>query len=183
MSSVLLLMLPLLPRSSLFPYTTLFRSTPTFFERYRTGDLMARATNDLKAITLTAGFGILTLVDSTTFMFMIIAVLGFTISLTFILASFIPLLVMAFLMNKYVHIINARFMNAQVAFGELNNEVLESIKGVRVLRAFVQEKQDEKHFQEMTEHVYEKNLDVAKIDALFEPTMKILIGLAYTIGI
>src|SRR5690625_6683187 len=42
--------------------------TPTFFERYRTGDLMARSTNDLKAISLTAGFGILTLVDSTTFM-------------------------------------------------------------------------------------------------------------------
>src|SRR5690625_7249126 len=99
MSSVLLLMLPLLPRSSLFPYTTLFRSTPTFFERYRTGDLMARSTNDLKAISLTAGFGILTLVDSTTFMLMIVAMMGFTISWKLTLAALIPLPFMAVLMN------------------------------------------------------------------------------------
>ena len=51
------------------------RMTPTFFGKNRTGDLMARATNDLKALTMTAGFGILTLVDSTVFMMMIIAVM------------------------------------------------------------------------------------------------------------
>lgn len=159
------------------------KMTPKFFGRYRTGDLMARSTNDLKAISLTAGFGVLTLVDSSTFMLMIIAMMGFTISWPLTLAALIPLPIMAILMNKYGSIIHVRFMKAQAAFSDLNNEVLESIRGVRVIRAFVQEKQDEKRFQQMTEHVYEKNLEVAKIDALFEPTMKILIGLAYTIGI
>src|SRR5699024_9504442 len=56
---------------------------PTFYSKYRTGDLMARRTNDLKAISMTAGFGSLTLVDSTTFMFMIIVMYDFTFRLLF----------------------------------------------------------------------------------------------------
>lgn len=159
------------------------KMTPTFFGKYRTGDLMARSTNDLKAISLTAGFGVLTLVDSTTFMFMIVAMMGFTISWQLTLAALIPLPVMAIVMNKYGAAIHARFTKAQEAFSEMNNEVLESIRGVRVIRAFVQEEQDESRFHSMTDDVYEKNIAVAKIDALFEPTMKILVGLSYTIGI
>ncbi|WP_188456557.1 ABC transporter ATP-binding protein [Virgibacillus oceani] len=159
------------------------RMTPTFFGKYRTGDLMARSTNDLRSIQLTAGFGVLTLVDSSIFMLMIVAVMGFTISWKLTLAALIPLPIMAIVMNKYGASIHARFTKAQAAFGDMNNEVLESIRGVRVIRAFVQEKQDEKRFQKMTEDVYQKNIEVAKIDALFEPTMKILVGLSYTIGL
>lgn len=157
--------------------------TPTFYGKHRTGDLMARSTNDLKAISRTAGYGVLTLVDSSIFMLMIIAVMGFTISWQLTLVALLPLPVMAVVMNKYGSAIHARFTEAQAAFGEMNNEVLESIRGVRVIRAFVQEKQDADRFESRTNHVYEKNIEVAKIDALFEPTMKILVGLSYTIGI
>ncbi|MCT2535780.1 ABC transporter ATP-binding protein/permease [Aquibacillus koreensis] len=159
------------------------KMTPTFFGKYRTGDLMAKATNDLKAISMTTGFGILTLVDSSIFMFMIIAVMGFTISWKLTLMALIPLPIMAVVMHKYGSIIHERFMKAQAAFSDMNNDVLESIRGVRVIRAYAQEKQDEQRFQNMTEDVYHKNLEVAKIDALFEPTMKVLIGISYTIGI
>ncbi|MFD1335075.1 ABC transporter ATP-binding protein [Oceanobacillus iheyensis] len=157
--------------------------TPTFFSKYRTGDLMARSTNDLKAISQTAGFGVLTLVDSSIFMLMIIAVMGFTINWPLTIAALLPLPVMAIVMNIYGGAIHRRFTEAQAAFGNMNNEVLESIRGIRVTRAFVQEQQEINNFEKMTEKVYQKNLEVAKIDALFEPTMKILVGLSYTIGI
>jgi ATP-binding cassette, subfamily B, multidrug efflux pump len=159
------------------------KMTPTFYGKYKTGDLMARSTNDLKAIAQTAGFGVLTLVDSTTFMFMLIAMMGFSISWKLTLAALIPLPIMAIIMNKYGAAIHARFTDAQAAFGNMNNEVLESIRGIRVIRAFVQEKQDKNRFEVMTEDVYQKNIAVAKIDAMFEPTMKILVGLSYTIGL
>ncbi|SDQ85018.1 ABC transporter ATP-binding protein [Virgibacillus salinus] len=159
------------------------KMTPTFYGKYRTGDLMARSTNDLKTINLTAGFGVLTLVDSSIFMLMIVGMMGFTISWNLTLAALIPLPIMAIVMNKYGAAIHARFTKAQEAFSEMNNEVLESIRGVRVIRAFVQEEQDEKRFYSRTNDVYEKNIEVAKIDALFEPTMKILVGLSYTIGL
>ncbi|KGP73091.1 ABC transporter ATP-binding protein [Pontibacillus yanchengensis] len=157
--------------------------TPTFFGKYRTGDLMARSTNDLKALSMTTGFGILTLVDSTFFMIMIIGVMAITISWQLTLAALIPLPIMALIMNRYGKTIHERFTKAQDAFGDMNDDVLESIRGVRVIRAFVQEGQDEKRFHEMTEDVYDKNVAVAKIDAMFEPTIKVLVGISYTIGL
>ena len=161
----------------------LLKMTPTFYEKNRTGDLMARATNDLKAISLTAGFGILTLVDSVVFTIMVVIMMGMTVSWQLTIAAILPLPIMALLMQIYVKKIYKRFTEAQSAFGDLNDKVLESISGVRVIRAYVQEREDEKRFDEMTENVYRKNLEVAKIDALFDPTITIIIGISYLIGL
>jgi ATP-binding cassette, subfamily B, multidrug efflux pump len=161
----------------------LLKMTPTFFEKNRTGDLMARATNDLKSISVTAGFGILTLIDSTVFMLTIVFTMGFLISWKLTLAAIIPLPFMAVLIQIYGNKIHNRFMASQDAFGELNDRVLESVSGVRVIRAYVQEKADQNRFHEMTEDVFEKNLKVAQIDSLFDPTVRILVGVSYIIGL
>jgi ATP-binding cassette, subfamily B, multidrug efflux pump len=161
----------------------LLKMTPTFFEKNRTGDLMARATNDLKAVSLTAGFGILTLVDSTMFLVIILFTMGFLVSWKLTLAALLPLPMMAILMKVYGRIVHERFTKAQNAFGDMNDQVLESIAGVRVVRAYVQEGADEKRFKDVTDDVLEKNISVAKIDALFEPTIKVLVGLSYLIGL
>lgn len=161
----------------------LLKMTPSFYEKNRTGDLMARATNDLKAISLTAGFGILTLVDAVLFTITVVVMMGATISWQLTIAAVLPLPIMAVLMQIYVKKIYKRFTDAQAAFGTLNDKVLESISGVRVIRAYVQEREDEKLFEEMTEDVYRKNLAVARIDALFDPTISIIIGISYLIGL
>ncbi|ANB56941.1 ABC transporter family protein [Anoxybacillus sp. B7M1] len=161
----------------------LLSMTPTFYEKNRTGDLMARATNDLRAISMTAGFGILTLVDSSVFMLVILLTMGGLISWKLTLAALLPLPVMAVAMNVYGKKIHERFTKAQDAFGDMNDYVLESISGVRVIRAYVQEKEDEARFKRLTEEVYQKNMKVARIDSLFDPTIKVLVGLSYLIGI
>lgn len=161
----------------------LLKMTPTFFEKNRTGDLMARATNDLKAISMTAGFGILTLVDSSLFMLTILFVMGFMISWKLTFAALIPLPIIAFIIKKYGKKVHQRFTVAQDAFGEMNDSVLESIQGVRVVRAYVQEEEDVERFNKVTEDVFEKNLAVSRIDALFEPTIKVLVGISYLIGL
>ncbi|MGM0922031.1 MAG: ABC transporter ATP-binding protein [Bacillota bacterium] len=157
--------------------------TPRFYEKNRTGDLMARATNDLKAISTTAGFGILTLVDSSMFMLTILLTMGILISWKLTFAAIIPLPIMAVAMGIYGKKIHARFMAAQDAFGDMNDQVLESVAGVRVIRAYVQEKADVNRFNTLTDDVFRKNASVAKIDALFEPTMKLLVGISYLIGL
>jgi ATP-binding cassette, subfamily B, multidrug efflux pump len=161
----------------------LLKMTPTFFEKNRTGDLMARATNDLKAISVTAGFGILTLLDSSVWMLTILFTMGFFISWKLTLAAILPLPLMAIIIKVYGEKIHARFMAAQDAFGDLNDRVLESVAGVRVVRAYVQENADQDRFHTMTEDVYHKNLKVAQIDSLFDPTIKVLVGLSYIIGL
>ncbi|MDF1509265.1 ABC transporter transmembrane domain-containing protein [Robertmurraya sp. DFI.2.37] len=161
----------------------LLKMTPTFFEKNRTGDLMARATNDLKAISITAGFGILTLIDSSIFMLTILCTMAILVSWKLTLAAILPLPIMAWLMKVYGDRIHKRFTEAQDAFGELNDRVLESVAGVRVIRAYVQERADEKRFHSLTEDVYQKNIKVAKIDSLIDPTIHILVGLSYIIGL
>ncbi|WHZ04430.1 ABC transporter transmembrane domain-containing protein [Neobacillus sp. YX16] len=161
----------------------LLKMSPTFYEKNRTGDLMARATNDLKAISITAGFGILTLVDSSVWMLTLIITMGLLISWKLTIAAILPLPIMAYIMQIYGNRIHKRFMEAQDAFGELNDRVLESVAGVRVIRAYVQEEADGRRFHQLTEDVFEKNIKVARIDSLFDPTVKILVGLSYMIGL
>ncbi|MED4583293.1 ABC transporter transmembrane domain-containing protein [Brevibacillus choshinensis] len=163
--------------------THFLKMTPTFYQKNRTGDLMARATNDLKAVSMTTGFGILTLVDSASFTSVIILTMGFFVSWKLTLASILPLPLMAYAINQYGKKIHVRFSQAQDSFGELNDQVLESVSGVRVIRAYVQETADEKRFRSMTDDVYEKNIAVAKVDSLIEPTVKILVGICYMIGL
>ena len=159
------------------------RMSPTFYERNRTGDLMARATNDLGAVSTTAGFGILTLIDSTLFMLTILCMMVFFISWKLTLAALLPLPIMALCMTYFGKKIHDRFMKQQDAFGNLNDQVLESVSGVRVVRAFVQEEADRARFSRTTDEVYGRNIAVTKIDALFEPTVKLLVGLSYLIGL
>ena len=70
------------------------------------------------------------------------------------------------ILGKRIH---EKYMKAQDAFGDMNDSVLEAVAGVRVIRAYVQERASEKQFDDMTEDVYAKNMEVEKIDALFNP--------------
>ncbi|QGG51934.1 ABC transporter ATP-binding protein [Lysinibacillus pakistanensis] len=159
------------------------RMTPTFYEKNRTGDLMARATNDLNAVSLTAGFGIMTLIDSTIYMGCIIFAMGYMISWKLTFFAMLPVPIMAILIQYLGKIVHERYMKAQDSFGELNDSVLESVAGVRVVRAYVQEKKDETNFAEMSEIVYEKNMHTAKINALFGPITKVGTGISYVVAL
>lgn len=157
--------------------------TPTFYEKNRTGDLMAKATNDLNAVTLTAGFGIMTLIDSTVFMALIILAMGFFISWKLTFFSMLPIPIMAIIIQYLGKIVHERYMIAQGAFGEMNDSVLESVAGTRVIRAYVQETKDEERFSEMSENIFAKNMRVAYINGLFMPITKIGTGICYVIAL
>lgn len=159
------------------------RMTPTFYEKNRTGDLMARATNDLNAVSTTAGFGIMTLIDSTIYMGFIIFAMGYMISWKLTFFAMLPVPIMAILIQYLGKIVHERYMKAQNAFGELNDSVLESVAGVRVVRAYVQEKKDEANFADMSEVVYAKNIHTAKINALFGPITKVGTGISYVVAL
>lgn len=159
------------------------RMTPGFYERKRTGDLMALATNDLQAVSQTAGFGFLTFMDSTLWMGTLLVTMAVFVSWKLTAAAILPLPVMAILVSLYGTWIHKRFTAAQDAFGAMNDGVLETISGIRVLRAYVQERAAEHRFAQVTQDVLDKNIAVVRIDALFEPTIKLLVGASYLIGL
>ncbi len=158
------------------------KMTPSFYEKNRTGDLMARATNDLNAVSLTAGFGIMTLIDSTFYLIAIIIAMGMFVSWKLTLLAMIPIPIMAYAMQVIGKVVHERFMTAQDAFGGLNDEVLESVAGVRVVRAYVQEEADEKRFADHSEEVFKKNMNVVKVNALFMPLTKIGTSICYLVA-
>ncbi|WP_020061990.1 ABC transporter transmembrane domain-containing protein [Bacillus sp. 123MFChir2] len=157
--------------------------SPSFYQKHRTGDLMARATNDIQAVQQTAGSGVLTLVDSLTVGACVLFAMGFTISWKLTLLSLIPMPIVAISTNYYGTLLHRRFHKAQQAFSEINDKVQESMSGVKVIRSLGQEKEDLQSFRNKSEEVVQKNILVARIDSLFDPTISLIVGFSFLIAV
>lgn len=158
------------------------RMRAAFYEKYRTGDLMARSTNDLDAISEMAGYGIMVTMDSTVFLGFILTMMFVSVSWKLTLWSMLTMPIMGYLLKVLGDKVNKRYLASQTAFADINDDVLEGVEGVRVVRAYVQEDAMAKRFADKTEDVLQKNIAVAQINALFSPITKILLGISYVIA-
>ncbi|WP_271398143.1 ABC transporter ATP-binding protein [Salinicoccus roseus] len=156
--------------------------SPSFYERNRTGDLMAKATNDLKSVNQAAGMGLLTLVDATTFMLTIILVMGFTISWQLTFFALLPLPMLAIVEQRLGKRINAAHTESQEAFGAMNDSVLEIVEGVKLTRSYVQEAAENRRFKGMTDDYLEKFMKVERLDALFQPLTIIVTTFSFMVA-
>ncbi|MBO0962908.1 ATP-binding cassette domain-containing protein [Neobacillus sp. MM2021_6] len=168
-------------RNRLYQHFTMM--SPSFYQKSRVGDLMAHATNDLSAIQQTAGAGVLTLVDSLSTGGFVILAMAFTISWKLTLICLIPMPFMALLTNWFGTMLHKSFYKAQEAFSSLNDKTQESITGIKVIKTFGQEKEDIEDFRKQSADVVQKNLVVAKIDSLYDPTISIITGISFFLSI
>ncbi|UNP74863.1 ABC transporter transmembrane domain-containing protein [Bacillus nitratireducens] len=168
-------------RKNLYEHFT--KMSPSFYQSRRTGDLMAHATNDIQAIQQTAGAGVLTLVDSLAVGGCVLVAMGFTISWKLTLLSLIPMPIVAISTNYYGTLLHRRFHKAQQSFSEINDKVQESMSGMKVIRSLGQEKEDLQAFRKKSEDVVHKNMLVARIDSLFDPTISLIVGFSFLIAI
>ncbi|TKC18758.1 ABC transporter transmembrane domain-containing protein [Robertmurraya kyonggiensis] len=168
-------------RNQLYEHFT--NMSQSFYQRKRIGDLMAHATNDLSAIQQTAGSGVLTLVDSLATGGFVIVAMAATISWKLTLICLIPMPLMAILTSWYGTLLHQRFHKAQEAFSSLNDKTQESISGIKVIKTFGQEKEDIEDFRELSDDVVQKNISVAKVDSLFDPTISLIVGISFFLSI
>ncbi|MGD6832825.1 ABC transporter transmembrane domain-containing protein [Sutcliffiella halmapala] len=168
-------------RNDLYEHFT--KMSPSFYQRRRVGDLMAHSTNDLQAIQQTAGAGVLTLVDSLMTGGFVLIAMATTISWKLTLICLIPLPFMAVSTNYYGTLLHRTFHKAQGAFSSLNDKVQESVNGIKVIKTFGQEKEDIEEFKKQAEDVVKKNVTVAKIDSLFDPTIGLIIGISFFLAL
>lgn len=154
-----------------------------FYKKSRVGDLMAHATNDVQAVSMTAGAGILTLVDSVTLGTFVIITMVTTISWKLTVVALLPLPVMVALTTRYGKLLHSRFGVAQAAFSELNDKVQESVSGIRVLKSTGEVDRDVDSFEKLSSEVMSKNVRVAKIDSLYDPTIFGIVGLSYILSV
>jgi ABC-type multidrug transport system, ATPase and permease components len=161
----------------------LTRMRPSFFQRHSTGQLMALATNDVSAIGQTAGYGVMTLVNTLVGISVVIVMMLSFISAKLMLAALIPLPLLVVIISKLGGVVRGRFMAAQESFGRMNDHVLEAISGIRVIRSYVQEKDDLGAFDRLTTDVMDKNRRVAILNALFHPLISFIVGASFAIGV
>src|SRR5699024_12672234 len=147
--------------------------SPAFYQKRRTGDLMAHATNDIQAVQATAGAGILTIADSLITGGAVLVTMAVTISPQLTLIAMIPLPLMVILTSYYGTLLNRGFKKAQAAFSRLNDKTQESVSGIKVTKTFGYEESDHEDFRSLSDEVVEKNLKVSKVDRSEEHTSEL----------
>ena len=164
-------------------YRQLSRQHPEFYLRHRTGDLMARATNDVDREVFAAGEGGLTLVDSLVMGCAVLIVMLTQISWQLTLLALVPMPIMALVIKRNGDALHERFKLAQAAFSSLNDRTQESLTSIRMIKAFGLEDRQSALFAADAEDTGKKNMRVARIDARFDPTIYIAIGMANLLAI
>lgn len=155
----------------------------TFFQRYRTGDLMARATNDVQAVQNVAGDGILTLVDAIVTGGSTLIAMIFLVDWRLTLAAMLPLPLLTIIAQYLGRHLHDAYLDSQAAFSRLNNKTQESLSGIKVLKTFGQSEQDAEAFNQMTYETIGINKKVFRIDSLYDPLITLVIGVTYVITI
>jgi len=141
-----------------------FLSLPaSFYNEKKTGDLMAHATNDIEAVAMAAGFGVLTIADPA-FMFAVI-----------------PLPILTVFMLFFGKVIHRRFERVQETFSAVMEKVRENVAGIRVLKSFVQEPGTEKDFEVTNQDLVNRNMSLVRVWGLFHPLIELLSGASLAI--
>lgn len=166
-------------RFRLFDHFT--KMSPSFYQKYRTGDLMAHATNDINALTRLAGGGVMSAVDATITAMVTLITMFFTISWQMTFVAIIPLPFMACATSRLGRQTHKAFSQSQAAFSELNNKVQESVSGIKVTKSFGYQDDELQSFQEINEMTFKKNMTTMKYDVMFDPLVLLFIGASYVL--
>src|SRR5258708_8267272 len=161
-------------------YAHLVTLSRDFYARFPTGDIMARSTNDLNAVRMMVGPGLMYWSET-----MLTLVLAFSIMISvdapLTLAALAPAPVISLLVIFYGQRIHARFERIQELFSGISSRVQESISGMRVLRAYRQGEAERRTFEGLNQDYIRRNLDLVRTTGIFEPLLHALIGTAFLI--
>lgn len=163
-------------------YAHLQRMSPSFYQRWRTGDLMSRATNDIAAVRSVLGPGIMYPAET---IVITIAALGFmlaiNVELTLVSLAVMPIVSIA--VKKFGAVIHKRFETIQAKMSDLTALVQENLSGVRVVKAYAQEDAERDKFEEQNQEYFQHNLSLARLWGAFYPLLAVLIGIGTALAL
>jgi len=161
-------------------YSHLVDQSLSFFHEHRTGDLMARATNDLSAVRQLSGPVIMYSLQT---VFIVILVLPFLFMLNWwlTLLLFVTMPLVSLTVKFFGQQVHTRFEKIQDFFGQITARAQENFSGVRVVRAYAQEEAEMTAFNALNWQYAERNLELVRVEALMRPLMTFLIGFGYVL--
>jgi ATP-binding cassette, subfamily B, multidrug efflux pump len=149
-----------------------------FYQTHRTGDLMARATNDLSAVRMIVGPALMYSMNTIFAMALIVPLMG-AISWRLTLLAFLSMPLVAAATNYFSKRIHDRFEKVQEYFGTVSNRAQESLSGVRVIRAYTQEAAEIESFKLVNREFVNRNLKLIRLSGIFHPILQFFIGLGF----
>jgi len=149
-----------------------------FFGRWRTGDIMARATNDLNAVRMMLGPGVMYWTETTLTFLFAVAVMAWT-DWRLTLVALLPAPLVTWVVIHFGQKVHARFERIQERFSDISSRVQENISGVRVIRAYTQERAELERFNELNRDYAERNVKLARDTGIFYPLIEALVGLTF----
>ena len=158
-------------------YRHLQRMAAEFYDRYPTGDVMARTTNDLLAVRMVAGPALMYLVD-TTIRALLMAPAMVAIHPRLTVLALLPMLGLPIVMVSLGQRIHLRSQQIQEQFSGLTSHAHENLSGVRVVRAYRQEHAETAGFRRLSDDYLARNLSLARVQGLFFPLLTLLGGLS-----
>ena len=159
-------------------FTHIETLSPAWYHQHKTGDIMAHFTNDLLSVRKLLGMTVISTVDATLMLVLVLRGMIVYVSPKLTLIAVIPLILIIFGDLLFGRIMHRRFLARQEAFSELTDSVQESISGIRVIKAFVQERKQLMEFARVNARSKEKNLAVVRLMALVFPLLEFVIGIA-----
>ena len=153
-----------------------------FYHKFRTGDLVTRASEDTRTLGMTVGYGFYALLNSFMMLGIILITMAVTISWRLTLVAMIPAPILALIVARLGEKVDAEFSKSQQAVSNLNNDVLEVIDGTYVIRAYGQEEAAIEHFKQDSQAAALQNVRVAKLNTAFMPICGIAMILSFTLG-
>ncbi|MBQ5941294.1 ABC transporter ATP-binding protein [Massilia sp. AB1] len=152
-------------------YARLSSQGPAFYQRQRTGDLMALATNDIDAIEMAAGEAMLAGFDGTLTLLMVLGIMTLGVDWRLAAIALLPFPLMAYAFWRISSHIHTAEADALKRFSSLNDHVQESLSGVRTLRALGLEQRSAQQFAELAGHASAASLEAKKWEAAYEPAV------------
>jgi len=165
-------------RNDLFSH--LVDLSPDYYQRTRTGDIMARATNDLNAVRMMLGPGVMYWTETSLTFVLAIAIMV-AVDPRLALFSILPAPAVSFAVIFFGRRIHDRFERIQGQFSDISSRVQENLSGVRMIRAFAQENAELRHFEQLNRHYIGENLKLVKIQGFFQPLLEALIGITFLV--
>ncbi len=164
-------------------YNKLQSLSTRYFNDHKTGDLMAHATNDINAVRMAMGPGIVMIADAIFLTSATIGILIFTIDIRLTLLALIPLPFLSLMAVKFGKIIHSKYKKVQESFSNMSDKAQENFAGIRVVKAFAQEKEEIDKFGESNRENYDRNVDMFKYSSLFHPLVQFISALSFLIVI
>ncbi|MBS4762093.1 ABC transporter ATP-binding protein [Carnobacteriaceae bacterium zg-ZUI252] len=166
-------------RSRLFKQFT--KMSPSFFQKHRTGDLMAHATNDVRVVNMLAGPGVMSAVDASVTALVTLMTMFFGLSWQLTLLAILPLPIMTVLTTFVSRRSYKSVLESQEMFSQLNNKVQENISGIKVIKSFGYQHSEMADFEKVNDAAYMTNMKMTRYQALYDPVTGVCIAASYAI--